>query len=73
MREPKKVRTRSELIKSCHGLRLHNQTLKDRIKELEAIVRDSLASFRCTQAVSDYPIDDWPVRAVAALKERGDE
>lgn len=36
MREPKKVRTRSELIKSCRGLREHNEKLKKYIKELEA-------------------------------------
>jgi chromosome segregation ATPase len=36
MREPKKVRTKTELIKSCRGLREHNEALKQRIKELEA-------------------------------------
>ena len=35
MREPKKVRTNSELKKSCHGLRVHNEELKNRIIELE--------------------------------------
>ena len=35
MREPKKVRTYSELVKSCRGLREHNETLKQRIAALE--------------------------------------
>lgn len=35
MREPKKVRTRPELVKSCRALRVFNAELKERIKELE--------------------------------------
>ena len=35
MREPKKVRTYTEMKKSCRGLREHNEVLKNRIKELE--------------------------------------
>ena len=36
MREPKKVRTEAELIKSCRMLREHYEKLKGRIAELEA-------------------------------------
>ena len=36
MREPKKVRTIAELIKSCRMLREHNEKLKGRNSELEA-------------------------------------
>ena len=44
MREPKKVRTIAELIKSCRMLREHNEKLKGRIAELEArIVNARLA------------------------------
>ena len=35
-REPKKVRTRPELEKSCRMLREHNEKLNNRIAELEA-------------------------------------
>jgi len=39
MREPKKVRTEAELIKSCRMLREHNERLKGRIAELEATIK----------------------------------
>ena len=36
-REPKKVRTRPELEKSCRMLREHNEILKATIKKVEAV------------------------------------
>ena len=38
MREPKKVRTEAELIKSCRMLREHNERLKATIKRVEDAV-----------------------------------
>ena len=35
MREPKKVRTRPELVKSCRALRVHNEALKAEIHALK--------------------------------------
>ena len=61
-REPKKVRTRPELEKSCRMLREHNEKLKASIAELEhdidqyrEIDKDMLKRI----AVLEYEVDMW--------------
>ena len=50
MREPKKVRTRPELVKSCRALRVFNAELKEQIEELQAKLDATEKKLRDMQA-----------------------
>ena len=49
-REPKKVRTRPELEKSCRMLREHNEKLKAHNAELEATIRRVIPGTPATES-----------------------
>ena len=50
LREPKKVRTRPELEKSCRMLREHNEKLKAHNAELEATIRRVIPGTPATES-----------------------
>ena len=43
--------------------------LEQRVATLEEILRKALASFTCTQRISDYAPEHWSNRAAGCLKE----
>ena len=70
MREPKKVRTNAELVKSCRMLREHNQRLKATIKRVEGLKpRTVYLDPDRLEIIEVIMFDDL----VAALKEQSDD
>ena len=50
-----------------------NERMTLHISELEAILREALSSFKCTQRVLAYPEYHWSRRACALLNEDTDQ